>query len=166
MLIMSQATQSSILPNSDIDSHKKVVKEIKRCFIGLQKQNDSGKADHAHQDQNGVPVDTGRKLNVNKAFRRRPGRLLNVLCTFNLRPVSTGVAHAVTGVTGVLQNSSYNILMQTASFTVRNPKVYNYLFEISSQLSYISPELLPSDFKGISICVFGKTSITAHLPKV
>ena len=23
-------------------------------------------------------------------FRRRPGRLLNVLCTFNLRPVSTG----------------------------------------------------------------------------
>ena len=38
-----------------------------------------------------VPVDTGRKLNVHKTFRRRPGRLLNVLCTFNLRPVSTGV---------------------------------------------------------------------------
>ena len=37
------------------------------------------------------PVDTGRKLNVHKTFRRRPGRLLNVLCTFNLRPVSTGV---------------------------------------------------------------------------
>ena len=36
------------------------------------------------------PVDTGRKLNIHKAFRRRPGRLLNVLCTFNLRPVSTG----------------------------------------------------------------------------
>ena len=36
------------------------------------------------------PVDTGRKLNVHKMFRRRPGRLLNVLCTFNLRPVSTG----------------------------------------------------------------------------
>ena len=35
------------------------------------------------------PVDTGRKLNVHKTFRRRPGRLLNVLCTFNLRPVST-----------------------------------------------------------------------------
>ena len=35
-------------------------------------------------------VDTGRKLNVNKTFRRRPRRLLNVLCTFNLRPVSTG----------------------------------------------------------------------------
>ena len=33
---------------------------------------------------------TGRKLNVHKTFRRRPGRLLNVLCTFNLRPASTG----------------------------------------------------------------------------
>ena len=36
------------------------------------------------------PIDTGRKLNVHKTFRRRPGRLLNVLCTFSLRPVSTG----------------------------------------------------------------------------
>ena len=36
------------------------------------------------------PVDTGRKLYVPKTFRRRPTRLLNVLCTFNLRPVSTG----------------------------------------------------------------------------
>ena len=33
------------------------------------------------------PVDTWRKLNVHKTFRRCPGRLLNVLCTFNLRPV-------------------------------------------------------------------------------
>ena len=33
---------------------------------------------------------TGRKLNEHKTFRRRPGRLLNVLCSFNLRPVSTG----------------------------------------------------------------------------
>ena len=37
------------------------------------------------------PVDTGRKLNVYKTFRRRPGRLLNVLCMFNLCPVSTGL---------------------------------------------------------------------------
>ena len=36
------------------------------------------------------PVDTGRKLNAHKTFRRHPERLLNVLCTFNLRPVSTG----------------------------------------------------------------------------
>ena len=38
----------------------------------------------------GNPVDTGLKLNVHKSFRRRPGRLLNVLSTFNLRPVSAG----------------------------------------------------------------------------
>ena len=38
----------------------------------------------------GSPVDGGRKLNVHKTFIRLPGRLLNVLCTFNLRPVSTG----------------------------------------------------------------------------
>ena len=38
-----------------------------------------------------IPVDTGSKLNVHKTFRRRPGRLLNVFCTFNLRPVSTGI---------------------------------------------------------------------------
>ena len=37
-----------------------------------------------------IPVDTGRKLNVHKTFRRRPGRLLNVLYTFNLRPVTRG----------------------------------------------------------------------------
>ena len=42
-------------------------------------------------DEAMFPVDKGRKLNVYKAFRRRPGRLLNVLCTFNLRPVSTGL---------------------------------------------------------------------------
>ena len=41
----------------------------------------------------GQPADTGRKLNVHKTFRRRPGRLLNVLCMVNLRPVSTGLAN-------------------------------------------------------------------------
>ena len=37
-----------------------------------------------------IPVVTGRKLNVHKTFRKRPGRLLNVLCTFNLHTVSAG----------------------------------------------------------------------------
>ena len=35
------------------------------------------------------PVDTRRKLNVQKTLRKRPGRRLKVLRTFNLRPVST-----------------------------------------------------------------------------
>ena len=43
------------------------------------------------------PVDTGRKLNVHKTFRRRLGRLLNVLCTFNLSPVSTGFSEEYLG---------------------------------------------------------------------
>ena len=42
-----------------------------------------------------IPVDTGHKLNVHKLFRRRPGRLLNVLCTFSLRPVSTGTTSVI-----------------------------------------------------------------------
>ena len=37
------------------------------------------------------PVETGLKLNVHKTFIRRPGRHLNVLCTFTFRPVSTGL---------------------------------------------------------------------------
>ena len=35
-----------------------------------------------------IPVEKGLKLNVHKTFRRR---LLNVLCMFNLRPVSIGI---------------------------------------------------------------------------
>ena len=38
------------------------------------------------------PLDTGRKLNVYKLFRKRPDRLLSVSYTFNLRPVSRGKA--------------------------------------------------------------------------
>ena len=38
------------------------------------------------------PLGTGCKLNVHKTFRRRPGRLLNVLCTLSLHPVSRGSA--------------------------------------------------------------------------
>ena len=46
------------------------------------------------------PVDTGCKLNVHKTFWRRPERLLNVLCTFKLRPVSAGYIsrHIIKGI--------------------------------------------------------------------
>ena len=37
------------------------------------------------------PLDTGNKLNVHRTFGRRPGRLLNVLCTFNLRSLFRGL---------------------------------------------------------------------------
>ena len=39
----------------------------------------------------GSLVGTGHKLIVHKTFRGRPGRLLNVWCTFILRPVSTSL---------------------------------------------------------------------------
>ena len=42
-----------------------------------------------------TPVDIGRKLNVHKTFRRRPGRLLKVLCTFSLHTVSTGTVYTL-----------------------------------------------------------------------
>ena len=44
----------------------------------------------AYDDIQRFPVDTGRKMNVHKTFRRRLGRLLNVLCTLNLFLLSTG----------------------------------------------------------------------------
>ena len=34
------------------------------------------------------PVDTGCKLIVHKKFKRRPGGLLKIYCTLNLRPVA------------------------------------------------------------------------------
>ena len=37
-----------------------------------------------------VPLDTGRKLNVHKAFRIHPGRLRKVFCTLNSRPAPKG----------------------------------------------------------------------------
>ena len=39
----------------------------------------------------GLEMDTGRKLSVHKTFRGLPGRLLNVLCTFNIRHVPIGM---------------------------------------------------------------------------
>ena len=64
----------------------------------LQEENNESEARKRQHSQliiqnkqmQAYPVDTGRKLNVYKTFRRLPRRLLNVFCTFNLRPVSTG----------------------------------------------------------------------------
>ena len=39
------------------------------------------------------PLDTWRTLNVHKTFRKRPGHLLNVLCSLKLHPVSKGILH-------------------------------------------------------------------------
>ena len=36
------------------------------------------------------PLEIGRKFNVHKMLRRRPGHFRNVVCTFNLHPVPRG----------------------------------------------------------------------------
>ena len=59
-------------------------------------------------------VDKGRKLNWHKTFRRRPGRLLNALCTFNLRSVSTGYG------AGKFYKVSRNTICRSS-----HPKVFN-----------------------------------------
>ena len=76
--------------NFDVEKHCKILSGVSINSNERQSQNKT--AIYISQDQNKLPnpVDTGRKLNVHKKFRRRPRRLLNVLCTFNLRPVSMG----------------------------------------------------------------------------
>ena len=44
----------------------------------------------SHKSCESYSLITGYKLNIRKMFGRRPGHLLNVLCTFKLRPVSRG----------------------------------------------------------------------------
>ena len=53
------------------------------------------------------PVDTVRKLSVHKTFRRRPGRLLNVLSTFNLCPVSMELDYSLFSMI-IISDSSWN----------------------------------------------------------
>ena len=63
--------------------------EIASSLITCRKIEDfSRKAILKRREKNKDPVDAGCKLNVLKTLRR-PEPLLNVLCTLNLRPVST-----------------------------------------------------------------------------
>ena len=73
------------------------------------------------------PVDTERKLNAHKTFRRRPGHLLNVLRTFSLRHVYTGVTHEYK--TKILSNSNLalNSLSTNPTKWSNTLKQMNYL---------------------------------------
>ena len=74
----------------------------------------------AHNVSRGVhPVDTGRKLNVHKTFRRRLGRLLTVLCTFNLRPVSAGhVKCLCESWTQLWKDTTLNLFTDTTAMSI------------------------------------------------
>ena len=69
-------TASCQISNYDVAACENVVKILLRCWSGVALS---------------IPLDTKHKLNVHKAFSRHPGRFLNVLCTFNLRPVCRAI---------------------------------------------------------------------------
>ena len=62
------------------------------------------------------PVSTGHTLNVHKSFRRRPGRLLNVLSTFNFCPVSTG---------SIVPSAQHVLKRGTETFRPKTPRLSN-----------------------------------------
>ena len=64
---------------------------IRLCICGCVVANQFSSEVSESPQSLRYPVDTGRKFNVHKTFKGRPGRPLNVLRTFNLRPVSTGI---------------------------------------------------------------------------
>ena len=89
------------------------------------------------------PVDTGRKLNVQKTFRKRPGRLLNVLCTFNLRPVSTGQIH--------LNRTRFQLNQPQKMITQKLCSSKNVIYFGSRYLSVDSTKTLRSYMKVLTI---------------
>ena len=82
-------------------------------------------------------VDTGRKLNVHKTFRRRPGRLLNVLCTFNLRPVSTGKAYIVIFTCATSRSIILDLVADNSSKNFTNSIKKNYCKERLSKENHM-----------------------------
>ena len=100
-----------------------------------------------------IPADTGLKLNGHKTFGRCLGRLLNVLCTFNLRPVSTGILLAKTS--GKLVNNVVCLTMIDRIFGVTLWHM-SITLQILCILLFIVPVLY---FSSILIWVISKLMI-------
>ena len=73
------------------------------------------------------PADTGRKLNVHKTFRRRPECLLNVLRTFNLRPVPTGY---------LISTQCLSLANQNKSFPMDTSLLIRHRFDVDEESSW------------------------------
>ena len=54
------------------------------CFSGVIHKETLKTEINVENDYSISPLETGRKLKVHKTFRKHPGRLLDVLYTFNL----------------------------------------------------------------------------------
>ena len=77
-------------------------------------------------------VDTGHKLNVHKTFRRCPGHLLNILCTFDLHPVFIGV----TGCSFIhpsLPPPATHLIFATESLIISLQHIVNLCISLLSQ---------------------------------
>ena len=135
---------------------REVYKEFIVSYLPVQKQTSRSKCgpfaivfsakifDGKFLNEGSFPVDTGCKLNVHKTFRRRPGHLLNVLCTFNLRPVSTGFQRhknertfgfifgkrASLGILKSLIISETNIISRNSLNSVFDVLFFRFLYEL------------------------------------
>ena len=93
---------------------------------------------HTSISRSHFPVDTGRKVNIHKTFRRRR-RLLNVLCTFNLRPVSTGFLCLCNLWHGKFKykcgKGGYNAFQRVKTFPEKNADaIFVHLYRITIKL--------------------------------
>ena len=90
------------------------------------------------------PVDTGCKLNVHKTFRRCPGRLLNVLCTFILPPVSAGRLHIVIKVPLILVlRVNLGIILPFSGVIHTSILIYRCLMKKYKKIFYFLNHFIP-----------------------
>ena len=81
----------SFISKFELQFQRKCLEEKGSSIYLLQKRDLNFWKRFFFMKTSAIPVDTGHKLNVHKTFRRCPGRVLNALCMFNSRPVSTGI---------------------------------------------------------------------------
>ena len=98
----------------------------------------------AHLFITNFPVDTRGKLNIHKTYSRRPERLLNVFCTFNLRPVSTGL-HVLLS----FFRSSHKEVSEICSRNPSKTLVKKFIFSKVAGLNFAKNELLHRYFSKI-----------------
>ena len=56
-----------------------------------------------------IALDTGHKFNLHQTFRKRPVRVLNVLCEFDLPPGSSGVFAVQINVNNVVYYNNFGL---------------------------------------------------------
>ena len=93
------------------------------------------------------PVDTARKLNVYKTFRRRPGCLLNALYAFNLCSVFKGIVD-------YLREEKVEKMMEVWARSLCFPEL---CFHLRTSLPKINQTFLAFAWIKYGSCLFDKT---------